>query len=96
MFKRHPEKIELALRAFLRANGLETPLLQRRLIAAWPEIAGQTVARHTKDVAIRNQTLVVQLDAPALRSDLTMRTTELIRQLNAHVGANIISLIRFM
>ena len=96
MFRRHPEKIELAIRAFLRANGLETPLLQRRLIAAWPHIAGQTVARHTNDVRIQNQTLFVKLDAPALRSDLAMRTTELVRQLNAHVGANIITSICFM
>lgn len=96
MFRRHPEKIELALRAFLRANGLETPLLQRRLIAAWPETAGPVIASHTKDVKIQNQTLVVRLDAPALRSDLAMRTTELVRKLNAHVGANIITSIRFM
>lgn len=96
MFRRHPEKIELALRAFLRANGLETPLLQRRLIAAWPETAGPAIASHTKDVKIQNQTLFVRLDAPALRSDLAMRTTELVRKLNAHVGANIITSIRFM
>ena len=42
MFRREVKKIDGLLSHFLRAAGLETPLLQRRLIDAWPEVAGQT------------------------------------------------------
>lgn len=79
----------------LRVQGLETPLLQRRLIEAWPEVAGPAVARYTKSVTIKNQTLCVSLTAPALRADLSMQRQILTARLNAHVGAQVISDIRF-
>lgn len=80
---------------YLRAQGLETPLLQKRLIDAWPLIAGEAIARYTTSVDIRNQTLVVRLTMPVLRTELGMRRQQLIASLNAHVGAQIINDIRF-
>ena len=79
----------------LRALGLETPLLQKRLVEAWPEVAGEAIARYTTSVVIRNQTLFVRLSVPALRADLSMRRQEFVQRLNAHVGAQVISDIRF-
>lgn len=95
MFKRDVKGIgELTLR-FLRASGLETPLLQKRLVEAWPTVAGESVARRTTSAEIRNQTLYVSLTSPALRADLSMRRTELVARLNAHVGSKVIVDIRF-
>jgi predicted nucleic acid-binding Zn ribbon protein len=95
VFKREVYSIgDLVLRQ-LRSQGLETPLLQRRLIDSWPEVAGAAVARYTTDVSIYNQTLFVRLSVPALRADLSMVKGELIKKLNAHVGAQLISDIRF-
>ena len=70
-------------------------MLQRRLIASWPEVAGEAICRYTTDVRIFNQTLYVKLSVPALRADLSMRRTELVKLLNARVGAQIITDIRF-
>jgi len=95
MFKRR-EKIlhDLVLRN-LRAQGLETPLLQRRLVEAWPVVAGEAIARYTTDARIYNQTLYVSLRLPALRADLSMRRQELVRRLNEYVGNQVIADIRF-
>ncbi len=79
----------------LRAEGLETPLLQRRLVAAWDEVAGPLAARYTLEKHIRNQTLLVRMRNPALRQDLAMRKTELVGKLNAKVGAMVIADIHF-
>ena len=79
----------------LRVLGLETPLLQKRLVEAWPEVAGEAIARYTTSAVIRNQTLFVRLSVPALRADLSMRRQEFVQRLNAHVGAQVISDIRF-
>ena len=95
MFKRREQIVkELILRS-LRTQGLETPLLQKRLIEAWPVVAGEAVARYTTDVKIYNQTLFVKLRIPALRADLTMRRQEFVRQLNDYVGSQVIADIRF-
>ena len=94
MFKQYPQNITDITQQFLRENSLETPLLERRLIASWTEIV-PIAADYTDKVDIRNQTLWVKLSSPALRNDLQMQRTEIARQLNAKVGAFIIKDIRF-
>ncbi len=94
MFRRHPLEVEALVRQYLRANGLETPLLQRRLIQLWDEVAGPVVAQYTEEKKIRNQTLWVKIQNPAVRADLQMRRTALVVQLNNLVGAQIITDIR--
>ena len=95
MFKRREQLIGSLVMRNLRVLGLETPLLQKRLVEAWPVVAGEAIARYTTWVNIANQTLFVQLSVPALRADLSMRRQELVQRLNKYVGAQIISDIRF-
>lgn len=95
MFKRDVKTIGDLVNYNLRIHGLETPLLQKRLVESWPEVAGEVVARYTTEVRIYNQTLFVRLRVPALRADLSMRRQELVQLLNAKVGAQIISDVRF-
>lgn len=79
----------------LRMQGLETPLLQHRLINAWEEVAGNVVARYTGEKYIKNQTLMVKILNPSLRADLNMMRTQLKDKLNDYVGAQVIAEVRF-
>ena len=96
MFKREIKNIGDLIRQNMRNQGLETPLLQKRLIDAWPEVVGEVIARYTREVYISNQTLMVHLMRPALRADLTMQRHMLVNRLNQHVGAQVIADIRFV
>ena len=95
MFKRDVHDIKELILKNLRVQGLETPLLQKRLIEAWPIVAGEMIARYTTDVRIYNQTLLVRLSIPALRADLSMRRQEYVRRLNEYVGNQVITDIQF-
>lgn len=95
MFKRDVIQIKDLILKNLRAQGLETPLLQKRLIDSWKEVAGEMVASYTEDVYIRNQTLYVKLSSPALRADLSMMRQEMVRRLNDHVGSQVIADIKY-
>lgn len=95
MFKRREQAIRDIILRNLRAQGLETPLLQKRLVEAWPVVAGEAIARYTTDAHIYNQTLYVRLSVPALRADLSMRRQEFVRRLNEYVGNQVIADIRF-
>ena len=95
MFKRDVRNIRELILRNLRAQGLETPLQQKRLIDAWPTVAGELVARYTDGVSIRNQTLYVHLTNPALRQDLSMQRNEYVKKLNNYVGSQVIADIRF-
>ena len=94
MFRRNVQTLDEVLMKMLRAQGLETPLLQTRLIDAWDTVAGPTVARYTTQKYIKNQTLYVRIANPALRQDLSMMRSQLLQRLNSHVGSMVIADIR--
>ncbi len=95
MFKRDVQQIKKLVLQVLHEQGLETPLNQKRLVEAWPQVAGPVIARYTLNTYIYNQTLYVRLSNPALRADLSMRHTELTKQLNDFVGEQVITDIHF-
>jgi len=95
MFKRNSILIRDIILKNLREQGLETPLLQKRLIDSWSEVMGQLIANYTDDLYIRNQTLFVKLKNPALRSELSLQRQDIVRRLNSHVGSQVIADVRF-
>jgi predicted nucleic acid-binding Zn ribbon protein len=95
MFKRNSTLIRDVILRNLREQGLETPLLQKRLIDSWPEVMGQLIANYTDGMYIRNQTLFVKLKNPALRSELSLQRQDIVRRLNGQVGSQVIADIRF-
>ena len=94
MFKKRVQTIDEILQRFLRDEGLETPLLQKRLIDSWETVVGDTVAQYTTEKFIKNQTLHVKITSPALRHDLSMMRSQLVKRLNAEVGAMVIADVR--
>lgn len=94
MFKREVKPVGELLRNLLRKEGLETPLLQRRVIASWETVTGHMVAGYTREKFIKNQVLYVKISNPALRQDLSMMRSQLVRRLNDAVGASVISDVR--
>ena len=94
MFRRDVQSISDLLNMYLRREGLETPLLQRRAIDAWEKVVGAGVARYTGEKFIKNQTLFVKILSPALRQDLTMMRTQLVKRINEAVGSMVIADIR--
>ena len=83
------------LDAWLRQEGLETPLLQHRMIKGWPEVMGATVAQYTGDIRIYGYVLRVQIKSPALRQNLLMMRTEIARKMNDYVKAQVIQEVTF-
>ena len=95
MFKRNVQQVKDIILKTLHDQGLQTPLLQKRLVEAWPVVAGPMIERYTLNTYIYNQTLYVRLSNPALRADLSMMRQELTQKLNDYVGEQIITDIRF-
>lgn len=95
MFRTEVKSLKDVILFALRKQGLETPLLQRRLLEAWPDVAGNVIASYTRNVYIRNQTLFVALANPALRADLSMMRQQYVQRLNAAVGSQVICDIKF-
>ena len=79
------------VRATCREEGLETPLNEYRLIQAWPQVLGKAVQAYTKELKIYNQVLFVKVTSSVLRQELLMNRKSLVRRLNEHVKAQVIT-----
>lgn len=95
MFRRKVRSIQELLPQILRHEGLETPLQQQRLLSAWDEVVGKPIAQYTSERFIKNQTLFVKVLSPALRADLTMGRSLLVKRLNEKAGGQVIFDIKF-
>lgn len=94
MFRKQVQSIGDLLQNYLRREGLETPLQQKRLLDAWPQVAGPVIARYTGETFIKNQTLFIKILNPALRQDLSMMRSQILKRLNEQVGATVIADIK--
>lgn len=95
MKRNNTESIGNLIRQFMRQEGLESPLNEYRLIQGWKEVLGPGIASYTNNLFIRNQTLYVHLTSSVLRQELMMKREQIIRNLNQHVGAQVIVNIIF-
>ncbi len=95
MFRQKVKSLAELLPEFLRNEGLETPLQQKRLLDSWDAVVGQAIAGYCGDKFIKNQTLYVKINNAALRADLSMSRSILVNRLNQSVGAMVISDIKF-
>ena len=95
MRRNEAESVGMLIRKFLRQEGLETPLNQKRLIDSWAEVMGPAIASLSKPQFIKNQVLYVEVTSAPLRQQLMMGRQQLVIKLNQHVGAQIITNIVF-
>ncbi|MCR4769316.1 MAG: DUF721 domain-containing protein [Bacteroidaceae bacterium] len=89
------ESIGDIIKRYLRSEGLETPLNQRKLINSWSDVMGQAINKYTKEIYISNQTLYVKLSSPILRQELMMQRQSIVKRLNEAVKAQVITDIVF-
>ncbi len=84
-----------AIEQLIRAYGYHDKLLETTLIASWEDVVGGVYAAHTEHLKVKNRTLFVKIDSPALRQELTMQRTELLNKLNRKTGEKVIDEIVF-
>ena len=95
MKRKNTEKLNNVIYQYLRENGLETPLNEFRAIQAWSSIVGPAISKYTTDIKIYNQTMFVSISSSVVRNELLMKRTTLIKRVNDHVGAQVITQLVF-
>ena len=93
MKRKDSEHLGNVIQQYLRENGLETPLNEHRLIKAWSEVLGPSISSYPQDLRIYNQVLFATVSSSVVRNELMMRRTDLVKRLNSHVGAQVITQI---
>ena len=75
---------------FLRESGLEQPVMEVQMEEVWPQVMGETVAKLTRSVVVKDGMLIVHVNSAALKAQLFENRFELVKKLNDAVGAEVI------
>ncbi len=84
------------IKDLLRNYGLEKRVTQVRIANTWDKVMGKFVAAKTVNVKLRNDTLLVKLNSPALRNELSYAKEKIIESINKECGDDVIKKIVFM
>ncbi len=90
MRRRQTQNIRELLDEMLKANRLDQRMYETRLMDSWKSLLGETIARYTGTMYIKNQVLYVQITSAVLRNDLLLSRQNLVKGLNAHAGKEVI------
>lgn len=93
--KSNTNSIKEAIDDLLNAYRLSSKLDEHRLIADWEKIMGKMIAKHTREIFIKDKILYVKLDSAVLREELSYGKSKLIRLLNDTIGKPVIADIIF-
>lgn len=95
MSKHNEHSLKEVIDKLLKAYKLDDKLAERRLITAWDSVMGDMISKHTKDLYIKNQQLFVSLDSSALRNELSLAKTKIVKMLNDATGQEVINEVIF-
>lgn len=79
----------------LKAYRLDGKMKEMDILAAWPEMMGIAVANRTKELLIRNKTLIVKMDSAVMRDELSHGKQVIIERVNQEAGFEIINDVWF-
>ena len=84
------------LRRAIAENSMEGRLDELRAADLWPEIIGPHIASQTLRPYVRDGNMSIRVPDAALRQELSMTRTLLIREFNRILGKEIIKSLRFL
>lgn len=81
--------------AVLRIAGAEDGLQEDEVRAAWADLAGEFIARHTEPISVKGGNLVLRVTQPALRFQLEQMKPMLLTRIRSQLGENRIHSVKF-
>ena len=88
--KRRPETLGDALATLIQNLGFERKLSEQNLIAQWPQVVGDKIAKHTRAVTCEGGKLFVEVDSAAWRHELLYMKAQILDRLNQKAGSKVI------
>jgi predicted nucleic acid-binding Zn ribbon protein len=84
------------MKELIETYRLEGKLNEVKAVHSWEKVVGEMIARHTKDIYIRNGKLFVKIDSPALKNELAYSSSTIIENLNAEAGSKVVTEVIFL
>jgi hypothetical protein len=85
------QKLGDAIREMLKLYHLDDKIDEHKLIRSWEKAVGPLISKHTTGIYISNSKLVVTIDSAPLRQEMSYLSGKIIKDLNAMVGAQVVT-----
>jgi predicted nucleic acid-binding Zn ribbon protein len=79
-----------AIAEFLEKYHLQEGYARVQIAAIWKKTVGKMIAAYTKKVELNSNILIIQITSPAVKQELMMLKTDIIKQLNKSIGKELI------
>lgn len=96
MRRKNTEILGDVIRQALKENGLDKHLNEMLLMQSWQSVVGKVASGYTDDLSVKNGVLYAKISSAALRNELFLSKTILIKNLNRTAGVDVIHDIRFV
>ena len=83
-------KVGDIIKKLLKEDNIDRQFDEQKVVYLWPEIVGSGINRYTVSRYVKNGVLYLHLSSAALRNELMMSRTALIKRLNEAVGSEVI------
>ena len=78
----------------LDARGWRGKVLEQMAVEIWPEVVGETIARHTMALKFKNGVLFVRARSPQWTQELHFQEARIVARLNGRLRQQIVQKIR--
>jgi len=85
--------LKKTINQLLRAYGYQDQLDEIELYKVYEEQVGKMFVNHTKNIALKNKVLYIQLDSASLKQELSYVKEGLIERLNRKMGKTMVEKI---
>jgi len=79
----------------LKSQGMDKRIQQENAVIHWEDIVGKKIAQASKAVRIDRGTLLIEVKSSAWKHQIQMLKPEIIKKINAQLGADTVKNIRF-
>lgn len=76
------QSMKEVLMALVKAYRIESGVNTAMIEASWLKMMGKTIAKHTKEIQLRDKTLFLKIDSPALRHELSFAKEKIKSNIN--------------
>ena len=86
MKRRNEQSLAEAIGGLIEGAGMRERLDEAAFTAAWSEVVGAMIARHTTSLRLRKGILTLHVDSAPLRQEMVYMRGEILARLNERAG----------
>lgn len=96
MSKHNEVSLKEAIEQLIDSYKIKPKLQESQIIEFWEHCMGKTIAKHTKEIYLRNKKLFLQIDNAPLKQELLFGRDKVIKLINEKLGDEVIEDIVIM